>query len=575
MVASSTSNTRWPGPGAARRLRVLLAQPGRGARTFVSHPQPQAIGSYRRGRQIMAGNLLFAGALVEHPASASVWEVDPPSDAFARTLHSFEWLEDIAAIGDVATRETAQAWTLDWIARFGTGKGPGWTPAVTGRRLVRLITHAPMLLMHMPSKSQGLLFHSLSRQTLFLRREWPRGPEGLARIEALTGLIYAGLTLEGYEPIREAAVKALGRTVAACVMPDGGVASRNPDELLEVFTLLGWVKSALSEGGKDPVFEIEAALQRIAPTLRVLRHVDGQLARFHGGSGGAPGQLDKALVLSGIRTPATKAQAMGYDILHHGRTTVIVDAATPPVGDASGVAHASTLAFELNSDGRGVIVNCGPGHGFGPDWARAGRATASHSTMGLERYSSARIGPEVMGPEGPIAPLVQTPHKVIAQKSESRKMTTLIMSHDGYARGHGLTHLRRLALSLDGRMLAGEDSLRALSRADKAQFDRVLDASGLEGIALDLRFHLHPDTEADVDLGGRAVSIQLPNSEIWIFRPGEGRFASLVPSVYLDPARLKPRATKQIVLSDRLVKYAATIDWTLTKAQDAHVSPDT
>ena len=575
MVASSTSNTRWPGPGAARRLRVLLAQPGRGARTFVSHPQPQAIGSYRRGRQIMAGNLLFAGALVEHPASASVWEVDPPSDAFARTLHSFEWLEDIAAIGDVATRETAQAWTLDWIARFGTGKGPGWTPAVTGRRLVRLITHAPMLLMHMPSKSQALLFHSLSRQTLFLRREWPRGPEGLARIEALTGLIYAGLTLEGYEPIREAAVKALGRTVAACVMPDGGVASRNPDELLEVFTLLGWVKSALSEGGKDPVFEIEAALQRIAPTLRGLRHVDGQLARFHGGSGGAPGQLDKALVLSGIRTPATKAQAMGYDILHHGRTTVIVDAATPPVGDASGVAHASTLAFELNSDGRGVIVNCGPGHGFGPDWARAGRATASHSTMGLERYSSARIGPEVMGPEGPIAPLVQTPHKVIAQKSESRKMTTLIMSHDGYARGHGLTHLRRLALSLDGRMLAGEDSLRALSRADKAQFDRVLDASGLEGIALDLRFHLHPDTEADVDLGGRAVSIQLPNNEIWIFRPGEGRFASLAPSVYLDPARLKPRATKQIVLSDRLVKYAATIDWTLTKAQDAHVSPDT
>ena len=432
-----------------------------------------------------------------------------------------------------------------------------------------------MLLMHMPSKSQALLFHSLSRQTLFLRREWPRGPEGLARIEALTGLIYAGLTLEGYEPIREAAVKALGRTVAACVMPDGGVASRNPDELLEVFTLLGWVKSALSEGGKDPVFEIEAALQRIAPTLRALRHVDGQLARFHGGSGGAPGQLDKALVLSGIRTPATKAQAMGYDTLHHGRTTVIIDAATPPVGDASGVAHASTLAFELNSDGRGVIVNCGPGHGFGPDWARAGRATASHSTMGLERYSSARIGPEVMGPEGPIAPLVQTPHKVIAQKSESRKMTTLIMSHDGYARGHGLTHLRRLALSLDGRMLTGEDSLRALSRADKAQFDRVLGASGLEGIALDLRFHLHPDTEADVDLGGRAVSIQLPNNEIWIFRPGEGRFASLAPSVYLDPARLKPRATKQIVLSDRLVKYAATIDWTLTKAQDAHVPPDT
>lgn len=132
---------------------------------------------------------------------------------------------------------------------------------------------------------------------------------------------------------------------------------------------------------------------------------------------------------------------------------------------------------------------------------------------------------------------------------------------------------RRLTLSLDGRTLTAEDSLRALTRVDKAQFDRVMDAAGFEGITLSLRFHLHPDTEAEVDLGARAVSVQLPDSEVWIFRPSKGRFASLAPSVYLDPARPKPRATKQIVLSDRLVKYAATIDWTLTKAQDAHVSP--
>lgn len=201
----------------------------------------------------------------------------------------------------------------------------------------------------------------------------------------------------------------------------GGVASCNPDELLEVFTLLGWVRSALSEGGKEPVFEIEAALQRIAPTFRALRHVDGQLARFHGGSGGAPGQLDKALVLSDIPTPAAKVQAMGYDTLHHGRTTVIVDAAAPSVGEASGVAHVSTLAFELNSNGHGVIVNCDPGDAFGPDLAQAGRATASHSTMGLDQYSPARIGPEVMGAEGPIVPLVQAPQKVIDKSPKAAK----------------------------------------------------------------------------------------------------------------------------------------------------------
>ncbi|MDX5359226.1 MAG: heparinase II/III-family protein, partial [Rhodobacterales bacterium] len=39
-------------------------------------------------------------------------------------------------------------------------------------------------------------------------------------------------------------------------------------------------------------------------------------------------------------------------------------------------------------------------------------------------------------------------------------------------------------------------------------------------------------------------------------------------SVYLEKGRLKPRATKQIVLSARVLDYAAEVGWTLAKAQD-------
>ena len=83
---------------------------------------------------------------------------------------------------------------------------------------------------------------------------------------------------------------------------------------------------------------------------------------------------------------------MGFARLSGGRTTVIVDAASPPGGAAGGLAHASTNAFELTSGRRPLIVSCGSGAPFGPDWRLAGRATASHSTLAVEGFSSSRLG---------------------------------------------------------------------------------------------------------------------------------------------------------------------------------------
>ena len=101
--------------------------------------------------------------------------------------------------------------------------------------------------------------------------------------EALTGMIYAGLSLEGMEEHVDPAVRALARDCAAEIDEMGGLPTRNPEELLEVFTLLTWAALSLGEAGKTPPIEVLDAIIRIAPTLRALRHSDGGLARFHGG----------------------------------------------------------------------------------------------------------------------------------------------------------------------------------------------------------------------------------------------------------------------------------------------------
>ena len=559
---------------AARKARFLnrwhahRATKAPAATAFVSAPEPRTIGSFARGRQLVAGNYLFAGSLIEAKGTL-IWDVTAPDSAYRNAIHGFAWLDDLVAVGDAATRDLGQDWLWAWIERFGRGSGPGWTPDLTGRRLIRWINHALFLLRGQESAQSDAFYQSLAQQTRFLSKRWHAAAPGLPRFEALTGLVYAGLSLEGLESLAPPAIEALSNECFRQIDAQGGLPTRNPEELLEVFTLLTWASAALQDAGRETPRAHLAAIERIAPTLRTLRHADGSLARFHGGGRGQEGWLDHALAASGIKSRTPDGLSMGFVRLSAGRTSVIIDAAKPPRPEASFNAHASTLAFELTSGRRPLIVNCGSGASFGPDWRRAGRATPSHSTLCLDGYSSARLGPAERRTAREA--LVDAPIHVPIEVSHAPDGLRFQGGHDGYLKTHGLTHARQLEMTFDGRGMAGEDMLLAMNDSEKRLFDQAMDARKLAGVPFDIRFHLHPEVDAEVDLGGAAVSMALKSGEIWVFRHDGTQSLDLQPSVFLEKGRLKPRGALQIVLSGRALSYATRVRWSLSKAQETAI----
>lgn len=549
------------------RLHAWRAARAPAATGFVSQPEPKSIGSFAKGRQLISGNFLFAGQLAEAPKVA-IWDLNDVSDSFVEELHGFAWLDDLAAVGDLTARKRMQDWMILWMERYANGTGPGWTPDLTGRRLIRWINHALFFLSGQDTPVSKAFFRTLAQQTIFLSRRWHTASQGLPRFEALTGLIYAGLSLQGMEEHVEPAVQALAKECEENINAEGGLTTRNPEELLEVFTLLTWAAAALSEAGRIADEQHVAAIERIAPTLRALRHSDGGLARFHGGGRGIEGRLDHALVSSGNTSPPSEGLHMGYLRQSAGRTSIVTDASPPPTRENSFNAHASTLAFELTSGRRPLIVNCGAGTSFGEDWRRAGRATPSHSTLGIEGFSSSRLGSKRLIGGHMRELLVDAPDDVRLEIRSTDADLGFVAGHNGYVATHGLTHVRQIDLSSDGRGIAGEDTLATITRADEAQFDRMMDKRKLQGIPFHIRFHLHPDVDVELDMGGSAVSMALKSGEIWVFRHDGRAKLSVERSVYLEKGRLKPRASKQVVLSAAAMDYATRVRWTLAKAQD-------
>ena len=553
MAASHNFSSRY------RRLVDRLTARWIGLKSFpvtdLLEVEPRSIGSPELGRQILSGQFVLQGHQVDLQHNA-LWDLSLSDQAAILDLHGSVWLDHLAAFGGRKSGAMAQAWVDLWIDRFGRGGGPGWRADIAGRRVLRWLHHSVMLLDGADPSRRADFLEALAKQAVFISKRWPSVSPGLPRFEALAGLISAALAIKFLHPLVAPATRALAHECRVQIDVTGSI-----------FSLLSWTAAALRAAGWTPADLHLDAIQRIAPTLRMLRHKDGGLARFHGGGRGFSGRLDQALAASGSRGFPQSGLAMGFARLSAGGSSVLIDAGALPQGRASINAHASSLAFELTSGRHPVIVNCGSGRRFGEDWRRIGRGTASHSTLVIEDFVSAELGPRLWFSGQRRDALVNGPSEFPSALSISTAGQKFEGGHNGFLAKTGLTHARTLTLSPDGDLLSGEEVLIAVTARDKLLFEQSMRRQGLQGFFCKLRFHLHPDIVVRIHpTGGQAVLI-LPNSETWYLSTDATVKLALESSVYLERQALQPRATKQVVLSQSAISYATRIKWVLTRTR--------
>ena len=528
----------------AARLACERAEPC----ALLWHPAPPTAGDPARARLLARGVLLFDGRLVE-TGEALPWDLAAPDAVWSDHLHGHGWLDHAAAADDPRLWAHFEAWLWAWIDRHGEGSGPGWRADLVARRLTRWIGHAIRLIRGLSPERSRAFFAALSAHGRYLAWRW-RETRGGARIEALGGLVYASLALENMAGGAGRAIRALGREADRLVRPDGGIASRNPEELARILSVLTWSAATIREAGQQPAPGHLAAMRRAGPALRALTTPAGTLARFHGGrAGDRPRTAEARDAAAPAATPG--GGAMGFLRLEGDGATVIVDAAPPPAGIHLATCHASALGFELWLGPQAVVVSCGSGLGFGAEAAGAGRRAEAHSTVRMEPASQTARRPRLFARglfagAGVTARLAEET-RAVAAALESRMETARL----------GLVLNRHLELPRDGAGLSGVDVAHATTLSMRR---RAHAAFRGEAPFIVSRFHLHPEVRAVLALNGRAVALMLPDGARWLMQV-EADALGLEPSVYYDEARARPRAAVQVVAKSALVAYRGRIVW--------------
>ncbi len=519
--------------------RLLDGAPSATPRLPPLDPWP---GDAERGTAIIRGDFALAGLALR--ADPAPWRTPDAPEAWLRELHAFDWLRDLRAAGGDPARRRARELTGAWVEAHPRWSTIAWAPEVTGRRLANWLGHYDFFASSAEILDRQRLLKSAMRQARHLERVLPAGLGGLELLGAIKGLIYAGLALPNRAGCLRRGLELLERELARQILPDGGHASRSPAAQLRVLRDLIDLRAALHAAKAAAPPDLAAAIEGMAPMLRLFLHGDGRLALFNDSNEEEDWQIDLVLQRAqGRKHPLVSAPQSGFQRLQAGRVLVLVDAGAPPAPGFDGRAHAGALSFEMSVGRERLVVNCGA-H-WGPwIWRELQRTTAAHSTLTLgQTNSSALLRAGGLG---------RRRAAVTCHRQEDGGSLWLETSHDGYLGSHGALHRRRLFLAAAGDDLRGED---CLIMSDEQRKWPDPDFA--------IRFHLHPDVQASLVRGGDSVMLRLPKGGGWRLL-ARGAAIALEPGVYLG-TRGEIRRSQQIVLSGRAIGAETIVKWALRR----------
>jgi uncharacterized heparinase superfamily protein len=528
--------------------------PGRTDRLIIA-PHDLRTADATRAAEIYAGRFVFAGKIVTCHGR-SIFDLEPPSEDWEVALLGFGWLRHLRAADTALTRANARSLVDDWISNSGQKRRPiGRRADVLARRVISLLSQAPLVLGDTDGKFYRRYLRGLTREIRYLRYTMIDIPDGVPRLQVLIALCYASLCLANQSGHIRAATRKLSDELQRQILPDGGHISRNPGALIELLIDLLPLRQTFAARNIAPPPALLNAIDRMMPMLRFFRHGDGSFALFNGMSSAPSDLLATLLAYDDTHgVPMANMPHTGFQRLDAGAMTVIMDTGPPPPPSVSHDAHAGSLSFELSSGASRIVINCGMPSTGRDNWRVFARSTAAHSTLTYHDISSCQFV-ELSAVKRLLqgAPVVSGPSNVESYREVVANGVLLTTSHDGYLGRFGVVHRRVLMAAHDGSRLDGEDTV---SPAPGAR---------IKGSETDyaVRFHLHPAVKASRLSDARGVMLVLPNRDVWTFEALDDK-VELEDSVFLA-GNDGPRRTAQIVIRQDS-RHAPSIRWSFVRS---------
>lgn len=491
-------------------------------------------GNSEEGYKILKGFLTVSGETISF--NESLWKSKSASQIWIEELHSFSWIKDLRSVGSNQARIFFRKCILNWMDLFSGWSRTIWRSDILGKRVCFLLGSYNFFCSSADEIFQKKLIKNISVQVSHLVRYKLRDVKGFNRIFAIKGIILGSISFSKLNKNIDYGISLLIEEIRNQVFSDGSHYLKSPSKHLEFLKNLIDIKFFLSRSKTISPQELNETIDKMASILKSYRHGDGTLSTFNDSKPIDKITIDQILLRANSKLKINNTSNLtGIHKIAENKMNFLMDAGNPVLENT----FAGSLSFEFSFGKHIIVVNSGSPHIYNKRWAEAMRSTAAHSTLMIDNVNSSDI---IFDKEknSRIA-------KVWSNKVYDGKSYLIESAHDGYKKIFGLIHNRKIHINCHERILRGHDLISRVTKNFKSIPKEFY-----------IRFHIHPDVEANITSSRKKVILKLKDGQGWEFICSDS-IISIGESVYLAKKNQMIRNThillRDKVLPDKKIKW--------------------
>ena len=427
-------------------------------------------------------------------ATENLWDHQHNNIKNFKKLNNFYWFFSLDL---KSSKKNTQKIISDWIKKNFKYNSKSWEFDLTSKRIIAWLSNHNLTIEESDEDYLSLFNEMIQKQTNHLINEINSSKIINDKIICCAAIILVGLGYKDEKNYLSYGLNLLKKISSLTLDNYGFLKSRNIKQLtfyLKYYILIReWFKEAQI---KVPEHINETIYYLGQGYAFVWQNINSDIL-MNGNNISDNLEFDQYLKRFGYKFKNESKEFGGYAILHNKKISIIMDVGTPPSSKFSLDYQSGPLSFEINSNGKKLISNCGYYEGKNNKLTELSKSTATHSSLVIDDSSSCHYK------KFNDNYLVKDNLKILKKKIVFEKNYWKInASHDGYHKKYNATHEREIEFYPEQFKFIGTD--------------KILIKKLNSNIKYDIRFHLEPSVKLMKTQDNKAILIEL-NDEGWKF----------------------------------------------------------
>ncbi|MDA9598450.1 heparinase II/III-family protein [Candidatus Pelagibacter sp.] len=432
---------------------------------------------------------------VEDISIENIWNNENINSENFRKLNNFYWFFSLDL---KSSKKKTQKIISDWIKKNFKYNAKSWELDLTSKRIISWLSNHNLTIKEDDENYQYQFDKMIQKQTNHLMNEISKSEVVNDKMIGCAAIILVGLSYKDKKNYLSYGLNLLKRISKFSFDNYGFPKSRNIKQLIFYLKYFILIREWFKESQVDVPETIDETIYYLGQGYAFIwQNIEFDIL-MNGNNISNNSEFDHYLKRLNYKFKNENKEFGGYAILRNKKISVVMDVGSSPPSKFSSNYQSGALSFEINSNGKKLISNCGFYNKKNIQLAELSRSTATHSTLIIDDSSSChyrKIGNKDF--------LTNHSLKIIKKNIIFEKNYWKINSaHDGYQKKYNKIHEREIEFYPEQFKFIGTDKLLSKKKNLNIKFE--------------IRFHIEPDVKLMKTQDNKTILIEL-GDEGWKF----------------------------------------------------------